>query len=95
MGKHGDVTTFIYRDPPKVTVPPIEVQRQIIAWANRGVSLGQICKSSGYYLPTVKLIIDRGVVFLKETKEPIRCPECGASLKATPCLRCELLVRNN
>lgn len=95
MGKHGDVTTYIYRDPPKVVVPPIETQRQILAWASKGVSLERICKSSGYYLPTVKLIIERGVVFLKETEKPIRCPECGANLKASPCLRCELLVRNN
>jgi hypothetical protein len=95
MGKHGDITTYIYRDPPKVAVPPIEVQRQIIAWAKKGVSLGQICKSSGYYLPTVKLIIERGVVFLKETEKPVRCEECGARLVASPCLRCELLLRNN
>lgn len=95
MGKHGDSTTFIYRDPPKVTVPPINVQRQIIAWANRGVSLEQICKSTGYYLPTVKLIAGRGIVFLRETENPVRCQECGAKLKASPCLRCELLLRNN
>ena len=95
MGKHGDVTTYIYRDPPKVIVPPIDVQRQIIAWAKRGVTLERICKSTGYHLPTVKLIIDRGIVFLKETEKPVRCPECGASLKASPCLRCELLLRNN
>lgn len=95
MGAHGDSTSFIYRHPPKMVVPPIEVQRQIINWSNRGVSMERICNSTGYCLPTVKTIAERGVVYLTETEEPTRCSECGAKLKALPCLRCELLTRNN
>ena len=91
MGVHGDSTSFIYRNPPKITIPPISIQRQMIDLAKRGVELNEICKSTSYYLPTVKLIVERGVVFLKENDTPVKCGKCGARLKASPCLRCELV----
>jgi hypothetical protein len=93
MGQKGDSTTFIYKTPRDV--PPIDVQRNIIDWAERGMALESICRITKQFLPVVKNIIDRGVVYLVENEVPIRCPECGASLKASPCLRCELLTRNN
>lgn len=94
MGRHGDSTSFIYRHPP-VIIPPVDVQRRILAFAKRGVALERICRYTDCFLPTVKHIIDRGVVFLTSNEDPIRCHECGAKLIASPCLRCELLTRNN
>jgi hypothetical protein len=96
MGRHGDSTTFIYRNPPSpMVIPSIKVQRKILDMAKRKIEPETIAWATKCFLGTVKNIIDRGVVYLQQVDEPMRCPECGGKLIAAPCLRCELLTRNN
>ena len=94
MGRHGDATSFIYKNPA-VIKPSIPVQRRILELGKRNIDEMVISRLTGCYLSTVKTILERGIVYLESNDTPVRCHECGCKLVASPCLRCELLTRNN
>lgn len=67
-----------------------ETQRRILSLLGAGMDRMQISKLLGLQYKQVEQVADRGIVFIRGTNTPVRCPGCGGKLVALPCVACEV-----
>lgn len=69
---------------------PIDKQRAVLSLLRSGLDRMQISRVMGLQYKQVEQIADRGIVFAKGLRTPVRCPGCGGKLVALPCVACEV-----
>ena len=83
-------TKFIYRYPDQCTRLPLDVQRKILRMYRIGFPVEVICTETKLHRNTIKILLDRGIVFCDPDEKRRRCSGCGAKLLAVPCMTCEV-----